>query len=44
MPVLVLDGHSRAAVETVQSLGRAGMEIDVTAEGFDALAMVSRYA
>jgi protein-tyrosine-phosphatase/predicted ATP-grasp superfamily ATP-dependent carboligase len=43
MPVLVLDGHSRAAVEVVQSLGRAGMKIDVSAEESDAIALVSRY-
>ncbi len=44
MPVLVLDGHSRAAVETVQSLGRAGLEIDVASESFPCAAMHSRYA
>jgi predicted ATP-grasp superfamily ATP-dependent carboligase len=43
MPVLVLDGHSRAAVEAVQSLGRARLEIDVAAESLDCLAMRSRY-
>lgn len=43
MPVLVLDGHSRAAVETVQSLGRAGLEIDVASESPDCTAMRSRY-
>jgi predicted ATP-grasp superfamily ATP-dependent carboligase len=44
MSVLVLDGHSRAAVETVQSLGRAGLEVDVAAESLGCLAMRSRYA
>jgi carbamoylphosphate synthase large subunit len=44
MPVLVLDGHSRAAVETVQSLGRAGLEIDVASESRPCAAMRSRYA
>lgn len=44
MPVLVLDGHSRAAIETVQSLGRAGLEVDVGSERADALALFSRYA
>jgi protein-tyrosine-phosphatase/predicted ATP-grasp superfamily ATP-dependent carboligase len=41
--VLVLDGHSRAALETVQSLGRAGVEVDLAAEAQDCLAMHSRY-
>lgn len=44
MPVLVLDGHSRAAIETVQSLGRAGLEVDVAAKSLDCVAMRSRYA
>ena len=44
MPVLVLDGHSRAAVETVQSLGRAGLEIDVASESLHCAATRSRYA
>jgi protein-tyrosine-phosphatase/predicted ATP-grasp superfamily ATP-dependent carboligase len=44
MTVLVLDGHSRAALETLQSLGRAGMEVDLAAESKDCLAMRSRYA
>jgi hypothetical protein len=44
MPVLVLDGHCRAAVETVQSLGRAGLEIDVASESPTGAAMRSRYA
>jgi len=44
MTVLVLDGHSRAALETLQSLGRAGAPVDLAAEGKDCLAMHSRYA
>src|ERR1700730_4613185 len=40
--VLVLDGHSRAAVETVQALGRDGIEVDVAGEG-DCIAFHSRY-
>ena len=44
MPVLVLDGHSRAALETLQSLGRAGIEVDIAAESLECLAMHSRYA
>ncbi|HEX4605161.1 MAG TPA: ATP-grasp domain-containing protein [Candidatus Angelobacter sp.] len=44
MTVLVLDGHSRAAVETMQSLGRAGLQVDLAAESKDCLAMHSRYA
>ena len=44
MPVLVLDGHSRAALETLQSLGRAGIEVDIAAESLDCLSMHSRYA
>jgi protein-tyrosine-phosphatase/predicted ATP-grasp superfamily ATP-dependent carboligase len=43
MTVLVLDGHSRAALETVQSLGRAGMQVDLAVEAQDCLAMHSRY-
>ena len=41
--VLVLDGHSRAALETLQSLGRAGVQVDLAAEAQDCLAMHSRY-
>jgi len=41
--VLVLDGHSRAALETLQSLGRAGLQVDLAAEAKDCLAMQSRY-
>lgn len=43
MTVLVLDGHSRAALETLQSLGRAGLQVDLAAEAKDCLAMRSRY-
>jgi protein-tyrosine-phosphatase/predicted ATP-grasp superfamily ATP-dependent carboligase len=43
MKILVLDGHSRAALETVQSLGRAGVQVDLAAEAQDCLAMHSRY-
>lgn len=43
MTVLVLDGHSRAALETLQSLGRAGAQVDLAAEALDCLAMRSRY-
>lgn len=43
MTVLVLDGHSRAALETLQSLGRAGVQVDLAAETLDCLAMHSRY-
>ena len=42
--VLVLDGHSRAALETLQSLGRVGVQVDLAAaEIHDCLAMRSRY-
>lgn len=44
MTVLVLDGHSRAALETLQSLGRAGVHVDVALEAKDCLALHSRYA
>jgi protein-tyrosine-phosphatase/predicted ATP-grasp superfamily ATP-dependent carboligase len=44
MTILVLDGHSRAALETLQSLGRAGLQVDLAAETKDCLAMHSRYA
>ena len=43
MTVLVLDGHSRAALETLQSLGRAGVLVDLASEVPDCLAMHSRY-
>ena len=35
LTVLVLDGHSRAALETVQSLGRAAVQVDLAAEAQD---------
>lgn len=44
MSVLVLDGHSRAALEALQSLGRAGVQVDIAAESADCLAFHSRYA
>ncbi|MCA9711785.1 MAG: ATP-grasp domain-containing protein [Myxococcales bacterium] len=44
LPVLVLDGHSRAALETVQSLGRRGARVRVAASGPRALAFRSRWA
>jgi protein-tyrosine-phosphatase/predicted ATP-grasp superfamily ATP-dependent carboligase len=44
MTVLVLDGHSRAALETMQSLGRLGMQVDLAAETKNCLAMHSSYA
>jgi protein-tyrosine-phosphatase len=40
--VLVLDGQSRAAVETLQSLGRSGIAVDIAAIG-DCLGRKSRY-
>jgi protein-tyrosine-phosphatase/predicted ATP-grasp superfamily ATP-dependent carboligase len=43
MTALVLDGHSRAALETLQSLGRAGVQVDLASEAPDCLAMHSRY-
>jgi len=43
LTVLVLDGHSRAALETLQSLGRAGLQVDLAAEARDCLAAHSRY-
>ncbi|HEV7551993.1 MAG TPA: ATP-grasp domain-containing protein, partial [Candidatus Angelobacter sp.] len=42
--VLVLDGHSRAALETLQSLGRAGLQMDLAADAKHCLSMHSRYA
>jgi protein-tyrosine-phosphatase/predicted ATP-grasp superfamily ATP-dependent carboligase len=44
MAVLVLDGHSRAALETLQSLGRAGVQVDIAAEEPNCIAFHSRYA
>lgn len=43
MTVLILDGHSRAALETLQSLGRAGVLVDLASQIPDCLAMHSRY-
>lgn len=42
--VLVLDGHSDAAVAATQSLGRAGAQVAVASRTHDALAFRSRYA
>jgi len=39
---LVLDGHSRAGLETLQSLGRIGIAVDLSANG-ECLAWKSRY-
>ncbi len=44
MEALILDGHSRAAIECTQSLGRAGITVAVSAELPDAIAFESRYA
>jgi protein-tyrosine-phosphatase/predicted ATP-grasp superfamily ATP-dependent carboligase len=41
---LILDGHSRAALEATQSLGRAGIEVIVAAEEPNSIAFHSRYA
>ncbi|HLW99279.1 MAG TPA: ATP-grasp domain-containing protein [Candidatus Acidoferrales bacterium] len=43
MPILVLDGYCNAAVETLQSLGSKGLEVDVSVESADCLAFHSRY-
>ena len=43
MRVLVLDGHSRAALETLQALGKVHADIDVSSEAADALAFCSIY-
>jgi protein-tyrosine-phosphatase/predicted ATP-grasp superfamily ATP-dependent carboligase len=40
---LVLDGHSRAAIETLQALGRHGVEVDIAADK-DCAAFHSKYA
>lgn len=42
--VLVLDGHSRAALETAQSLGRRGARLRVAAVERDGLALRSRWS
>jgi hypothetical protein len=44
MRALVLDGHSAAALETVQSLGRARVLVHVCSEQLDCLAFRSNYA
>src|SRR5579863_4982704 len=44
MPILVLDGFCNAAVETLQSLGRKGLEVDISSESADCVAFHSRYA
>lgn len=44
MRALVLDGHSGASLETVQSLGRARIPVDVCSEKLDCLAFRSKYA
>jgi predicted ATP-grasp superfamily ATP-dependent carboligase/protein-tyrosine-phosphatase len=41
---LILDGHSRAAVEATQSLGRAGVEVTVCANEPQSVAFGSRHA
>jgi protein-tyrosine-phosphatase/predicted ATP-grasp superfamily ATP-dependent carboligase len=41
---LVLDAHSRAGLETTQSLGRHGVIVDVASEQNDCLAFHSKYA
>ena len=41
---LVLDGHSRAAIECVQALGRLGVAVDVAAESPACASFQSRYA
>ncbi|HEX5461308.1 MAG TPA: ATP-grasp domain-containing protein [Steroidobacteraceae bacterium] len=41
---LILDGHSRAAVEATQSLGRAGVEVTVCASEAQTVAFGSRHA
>ncbi len=43
MPTLILDAHCPAALEAVQSLGRAGAIIDIASEKADYLARRSRY-
>lgn len=40
---LILDGHSRAALESAQSLGRASITVDVAASSAEDLALTSRY-
>ncbi len=43
MRVLILDGHSSAAVEAAQSLGRSGAEVDVASETQPCVVFASRY-
>jgi predicted ATP-grasp superfamily ATP-dependent carboligase len=43
MRVLILDGHSSAAIEAMQSLGRRGARIDVACAAENCLAFRSRY-
>ncbi len=43
MKALVLDGHSRAAIESVQSLGRYGVVVDVESRQPNSVAFRSRY-
>jgi len=44
MRALILDGNSRAAVESLQALGRAGVTVDVASVDGTCLAFHSRYA
>lgn len=44
LDVLVLDGHTRAALAVVRSLGRAGFNVGVQALSKDALSPSSRFA
>jgi predicted ATP-grasp superfamily ATP-dependent carboligase/protein-tyrosine-phosphatase len=41
---LILDGHSRAAAEATQSLGRAGVDVTVCSSELQSVACASRYA
>src|SRR6185437_12603256 len=43
MRALILDAHSRAAVETIQSLGRAHVAVDAASPDLDCLGFHSRY-
>jgi protein-tyrosine-phosphatase/predicted ATP-grasp superfamily ATP-dependent carboligase len=43
MRVLILDGHSSAAIEAMQSLGRHGAHVDVACGAEDCIAFRSRY-
>ena len=44
MKILILDGHSRAAVETLQSLGRMDARVDVCSSYPNSIIYKSRYA